>query len=169
MNDKEISFSETQHFSKWFVVLSIAIVILVFLIQTIIFKLNNKITSGLITMQITIGIIVPLSTLTLLYILKLKTTVSDKLYVQLFPLPTKKISYDDIEQCYAREYKPITEYGGWGILGSFSHGKAYNARGNKGVQLVLKNGKKILIGSQKYDKLEDAINSAIKKFADKQL
>jgi len=41
-------------------------------------------------------------------------------------------------------------------------GKAYNMKGNQGAQLVFKNGKRLLIGSQKPDELAEAINSIMK-------
>jgi len=40
-------------------------------------------------------------------------------------------------------------------------GKAYNVSGNRGVQLELLNGGRILIGSQKPEELVKAINLAI--------
>ena len=66
-----------------------------------------------------------------------------------------------MSEYYAREYKPLREYGGWGIRCSLKRGKAYNVSGNKGVQLVFKNGKQLLIGSQKAEALEEAIRSII--------
>jgi hypothetical protein len=98
----------------------------------------------------------------LLWIFKLHTQVrEDGLYVRLFPVMPwfKKIRFDEIKEFHAREYKPISEYGGWGIKWG-KGGKAYNMQGNKGVQLVLENGKKILIGSQRADELAEAIESA---------
>ena len=166
MNDKkEILFSETQHFSKWIFILVIAITIFVFILNL---NISSETFEDLSSKGDSIAIIIltfflPISIAALIFLMKLQTTVkSDCIYIRFFPLRTKKISFDQIEQCYARKYKPILEYGGWGIRGSFSKGKAYNARGNKGVQLVLKNGKKILIGSQKHDLLAETINTAIK-------
>ena len=63
-----------------------------------------------------------------------------------------------MSQYQTRQYKPIREYGGWGIRYGRG-GKAYNVSGNKAVQLVLKNGKRLLIGSQRPDKLVEAIGS----------
>jgi len=58
-------------------------------------------------------------------------------------------------------YSPISDYGGWGIrYGSI--GKAYNVSGNRGVQLELLNGERILIGSQKPEELAAAIDLALK-------
>ncbi len=70
----------------------------------------------------------------------------------------KSIGKEEIESCHVRAYKPIWEYGGWGIKGG-SRNNAYNVDGNIGLQVYLKNGKKILFGTQK----KQAIESAIKK------
>jgi hypothetical protein len=48
----------------------------------------------------------------------------------------------------ARTYRPLVEYGGWGIRSGRS-GDAYNVSGDKGVQFVLAGGKRILIGTQR--------------------
>jgi hypothetical protein len=57
-----------------------------------------------------------------------------------------------IEKYEVITYDPILDYGGWGIKYN-RHGKAYNVSGNKGLQLYLKNGKRILIGTQKESEL----------------
>lgn len=70
-------------------------------------------------------------------------------------LASRTIQWNEIEKAYVRTYNPILEYGGWGIRYTFgSKGKAYNIKGDKGVQIVLKNGKKILIGTQKPNEAE---------------
>ncbi|MCK4886169.1 MAG: hypothetical protein KAS96_02210 [Planctomycetes bacterium] len=171
MNDKkEILFSETQHFSKWIFILVIAIAVFAIIFNS---SISNETFEGSLSKGDGITVIIlsfflPISITALIFLMKLQTTVKpDCIYIRFFPLRTKKISFDQIEQCYARKYKPILEYGGWGIRGSFSKGKAYNARGNKGVQLVLKNSKKILIGSQKHAQLAETINAAIKNLPTK--
>ncbi len=96
---------------------------------------------------------------------KLQTIVrSDGLYVRFFPfhIKFKRFVFEDIGQYFAREYKPLMEYGGWGIKFGFK-GKAYTVSGNKGLQIVFKNGKKLLIGSQNPETLVDAIDSIVKK------
>lgn len=83
------------------------------------------------------------------------------LRVHFWPFPSKGIALSDIANCGARVYRPVYEYGGWGVRYSlFGHGWAYNVSGNQGVQLELKNGRKILIGSQHAQELADAINHA---------
>lgn len=52
--------------------------------------------------------------------------------------------------------EPIKEYGGWGIKGKFKS-KAYNVSGNIGLQLYLKNGRKVLFGTQRQEAIENAM------------
>ena len=85
------------------------------------------------------------------YSIKLITEVRNNgIYLRFFPIHRKFkfFSFDDIESFKEREYRPIREYGGWGIRYGFG-GMAYNVYGNKGIQLEMKSKKKILIGSQK--------------------
>lgn len=99
-----------------------------------------------------------LLTLWLFYIMRLVTKVrSDGLHVRFFPLMRRRIPFGDIESCQARTYSPLWEYGGWGIRWSFGNGWAYNVSGSRGVQLVLRGGKKLLIGSQRPEELARAI------------
>ncbi len=67
-----------------------------------------------------------------------------------------EIARADILRAEARTYRPILEYGGWGIRWARG-GKAYNVSGNRGVQLEMVGGKKVLFGSQRADELAAAI------------
>ncbi len=71
----------------------------------------------------------------------------------------KTISTSEIERFEIRKYKPIMEYGGWGIRSWSKNDRAYNTSGNIGLQLYLKSGKKILLGTQR----KQAIEAAMKK------
>ncbi len=75
------------------------------------------------------------------------------------------IKWENVKNCYIRLYSPIKEYRGWGVKKAFNtkNGKAYNVAGNIGIQLELKNGEKILVGTQKGKEAEIAIRSAFKK------
>jgi len=57
------------------------------------------------------------------------------------------IPWSEVSRVYLRTYRPILEYGGWGIRFG-TGGKAYNVSGTDGLQLELKTGKKILIGTR---------------------
>jgi hypothetical protein len=71
----------------------------------------------------------------------------------------KHIAVSAIAEAKARSYQPLREYGGWGIRFGI-HGRAYNVSGDQGVQLVLKDGGRILIGSLRSEELEAAIAAA---------
>jgi hypothetical protein len=76
----------------------------------------------------------------------------------------KSIRKDEIQTFAIREYKPVKEYGGWGIkYGSGRNGKAYNVKGNIGMQLELKNGKKVLFGTQRADAFQHAMEQMMKE------
>ncbi len=85
---------------------------------------------------------------------------SDGVYYQHWPVHRhpRKISLTEINTFVARQYAPIREFGGWGIRWWGSNGWAYSVSGNRGVQFTLKNGHKILIGSQKAEEFAAAIS-----------
>ena len=72
---------------------------------------------------------------------------------------TRTISREEIHRFEIRKYKPIVDYGGWGIKKRFKWGKAYNVSGNIGLQIYLKNGRKVLFGTQR----SQAITAAMKE------
>jgi len=59
-----------------------------------------------------------------------------------------RIPVSDLVQAVAVEYRPIRDYGGWGIRG-IGRRRALNSRGNRGVLLTKSDGSTLLIGSQK--------------------
>jgi hypothetical protein len=101
----------------------------------------------------------------LFYAAKLVVEVRNNgLYFQFFPfhISSRKIPWEDLKKYEVRTYNPVGEYGGWGIRYGLK-GKAYNVSGNRGVQLELSNGKKVLIGSQKYEEFAKAISIGMEK------
>jgi len=97
----------------------------------------------------------------LLLKVKLVTEINrDAIRYRFYPfiLRDRFIYWQDIEKAYVRQYKPMIEYGGWGIRYGFN-GKALNIKGNKGLQLELKNGKKLLLGTQKPEELEELLRT----------
>jgi len=67
-----------------------------------------------------------------------------------------RIPVADIRQAEGLVYRPIREYGGWGIRG-LGRRRALNTRGNKGVLLTRNDGSTLLIGSQKPRELLSAL------------
>lgn len=95
----------------------------------------------------------------LFHAMKLVVRVSrGRLCVRFFPFVNRTIPLEQIARREARIYHPIREYSGWGVrYGGRRRGWAYTVSGNFGVQLELKNGKRILIGSRRADELVSAM------------
>ena len=87
----------------------------------------------------------------------------DGIYIRFIPFHRRFLGFtwDAIESAEARTYRPIMDYGGWGIRFGV-RGKAYNVRGNRGLQLILGEGRseQILIGSQRAEELAMAVEAA---------
>ncbi len=83
----------------------------------------------------------------------------------------RKHLWQDIEKVWVRQYKPLSEYGGWGIktISPKKRGIAYNVWGNKGLQIHLKNGKKILVGTQKANEMAAFLKRLKQKYELKQI
>ncbi len=76
------------------------------------------------------------------------------------PLINKKrnLLKNRIDSFELRKYRPVMEYGGWGVkIGSKKWGKAYNVYGNIGMQFYLKDGTKILFGTQRGEAFRRAV------------
>jgi hypothetical protein len=89
--------------------------------------------------------------------LKLITEVhADALHIRFAPMRTKRIAFDRIEAAEVRTFRPIRDYGGWGVR--YARGvKAYLAKGPRGVYLTMLDGRDILVGSQSPGELEAAL------------
>jgi hypothetical protein len=70
-----------------------------------------------------------------------------------------RVPVAEIRTTAAVEYNPISEYRGYGIR-SGPRGRAYIASGNQAVQLELRDGRKLLIGSQRPKELARKIVEA---------
>ncbi|MDR1338787.1 MAG: hypothetical protein LBK58_01850, partial [Prevotellaceae bacterium] len=83
------------------------------------------------------------------------------IFVWFHPVQFRKtyFSWEEIERVYIRKYSPVKEYGGWGYrTGSGrKNGKACNIYGNIGLQIVLKNGNKFLIGTNDPDGITEVL------------
>jgi len=90
------------------------------------------------------------------------TVTDDAIHIRWFPFAWRTVRLTDIESAQARTYRPLLEYGGWGVRWSPGRGMAWNASGNRGVQLTLTSGKQLLIGSQRADELAKVIREGAK-------
>jgi hypothetical protein len=75
-------------------------------------------------------------------------------------LRRRRIPLGDVLAHEVVTYRPIRDYGGYGIKYSFRLGWAYNVKGNRGVRLQIKDKKPLLIGSRRPEELAEAIQNA---------
>jgi len=86
---------------------------------------------------------------------------TDHVQIHYRPFAKRSIPFADIERIQARTYSPVKEYGGWGMKGWSSKKMAYNVSGNQGVELFLKDGRTVMIGSQKPQELAEALEAQL--------
>ena len=79
--------------------------------------------------------------------------------VRYSPLSRRVIPLVEIGGLKVREYNAPMEYGGWGIKGWSRRKMAYNVSGNQGVDLTLRDGRRIMLGSQRPHELAEAIET----------
>lgn len=95
-------------------------------------------------------------------LLKLETTIDSKgIGLKFSPIHREYRFYpwQEIEKIHIRKYDAISEFGGWGIrIKPFKKSRAYNVRGTVGLQLELKSGHKILIGTSDPERMQKSLD-----------
>ena len=161
--NNEVLFSERQSFKQWWlwlILLGINLLFILGAIKQIIGgqQFGDKPMSNEGLLIATILTIL----LTLLFASsRLETQVkNDGIYVRFFPfiISFKYYPWDKISKSFVRKYRPLSEYGGWGLRFSFfGKGTAYNVSGDMGLQLVFNDQKKLLVGTKKPEELAEAL------------
>lgn len=147
-------FYEIQQFRQIWIWLIILIIVIVLYIPIISGVLN--IFLSIIFFLFGFGFI------WLFYSMKLVTEVKEAgIQITFTPFTNFIIPFNEIKNLEIREYRPILEYGGWGIRFNRT-GKAYTVSGKIGLQVELFNGKKILIGTEKSNDLLKSLDNLIK-------
>lgn len=145
-------FQENQRFNQWWVWLLLTVIsaapVLIF---------YKKITSNTADSGSLSAVIVLFLVIALFVILRMKTTVTDQnIQLVYFPFVWKTFNLSDIETMQVINYGFV---GGWGIRFGTIYGTVYNVRANKGLHIKLKNGKQLVIGTQKTNELEKVIKN----------
>ncbi len=161
-------FKEEQRFTQtWLMV--VLIISMITPIALMIKEYSNGDSTNSIN-EILITSLLMVAVLTLIFFFKLKTRIDEiGIHYQFFPFhfSARTIAWSELVVAKSRKYAAFTEYGGWGLKSSFlsrkKKGIAYTVSGDTGIQLEYKNGKKILIGTQK---LND-VNAVLKTYEHK--
>jgi len=171
-----IYFTEEQKFDQvWFrliIILSWVPLVVIFgigIYQQLILKKpwgNHPTSDAGLLLTTAFVFLIMAGTTWLTFSLRLITEVTEEGLKYRFPPLINKfktIPKGMIADYQVRKYNPIGEFGGWGIkVGTFGKGKAYNVKGNIGLQLILKDNKKILFGTQRPDALQAAMDKLMK-------
>ncbi len=162
LSDDEPLFLEVQHFSQWWVKALAGALFLVGIWMVVVTTTLHHATGRvvLIVEGAVVGLLIPA-----LIVSASLTTRVDKAGLSIrfrpFHLRPKRIDLSQLADVQAITYRPVADYGGWGIHYSFSkrvgRGKTYNVSGNRGVKLTFANGRHLLIGSQRPEELAAAI------------
>ncbi len=162
---EKVLFQEEQRFKQWWIWLLIIFILLAVIIplfnaiakeQT---ALNSSGTARLILYGV-LAVLFLTAVLIIMLFIKLKTKITDKgIYIAYFPFirKWKKFAVEEIENYEIRKYRAMLEYGGYGMKNQRKSGRAYSISGDIGLQLYMKNGKKLLIGTQKKQAMEYAM------------
>ncbi len=150
-------FKEEQKFTQWWlwlILIGTGIFPIIGMYKQLILgeKFGDKPMSdlGLIVFSVFIfGIIA------LFGLMRLKTEIDQKeIRMSYTPFIKRNVEWKDIHSAKVVNYGFV---GGWGIRLWTKYGTVYNTKGNKGLAIELKNGKRFLIGTQKEAELEELI------------
>lgn len=156
-------FIEEQRFNQWWLYTILIIAVMGCFIPFILEK--DKLLAGNKEAIIGLTVAVTVTGFAILFILTIKlNTKIDALgiHYRFYPIQfnTKSIKWEDMAYCEVKKYSPIKDYGGHGYkMGLKGKGKALNIRGNMGIQIVLKNKKRILLGTQKPELAKNTIEN----------
>jgi hypothetical protein len=81
----------------------------------------------------------------------------DGVCVRFWPFPGRRIRRPEIAGARVITYRPLGEFGGWGLRWGWGRRRAYTVSGDRGVELTLRDGRRVVIGSHRPESLHAAI------------
>jgi hypothetical protein len=117
------------------------------------------------SLEFTFGLVVALALPYLLVtsLLQMTTEVTPteiRIWFGWVPIYRRVVPITGIVRYRVVQYRPILDYGGWGIRAGRDGERVLNARGNRGVRLELADGSSLLIGSQRPEELAETLERA---------
>jgi hypothetical protein len=152
-------FTETQRFNQPVVIAGLALITL-FAIS----KYLNSFYESEDLESTTISLFVVLLIDVLFAVTSLKTRIDQRgIHLKFFPFHLSWVfySWEEIDLVEVKKYRALTQFGGWGIRYGLSGTKAFNTRGNRGIFIQFKTGRRRMIGTQKPEEAQECIQSFI--------
>lgn len=109
-----------------------------------------------------VGLVLPM--MLIVGLLRMTTEVSPtdlRVWFGWIPTYRRIVPISSIQKIEVVTYRPLADYGGWGIRLGRDGVRVLNARGNQGVRIDLVDGTKLLIGSQLPEDLARALERAM--------
>ena len=158
-------YHEDQLFGWWVYALMAGMVALACVFVSIRSQGGAEVANGgfPFSLGITVGFALP--TVFVLGVLRMTTEVAPTgidVWFGWIPTYRRKIDLASIRAVEAITYQPFADYGGWGIRFGRDGEKALNARGDRGVRLIMIDGSKLMIGSQRPEELAASIEGAMR-------
>lgn len=141
---------EKQKFKNktiWIIVLLLNCFLLYGVIKQLVYKIpfgDNPAPNLLLLLFLATSLLI----LLMLYLIYLKVVINEKeIIIQFYPFTRRVIQLKEIKNIEIVEYRPLRDYGGWGIRYG-KKGRAYTIGGKLGLSISLLNNKNILVGIQ---------------------
>ncbi|WP_343524771.1 hypothetical protein [Pedobacter sp.] len=157
-----MEFEEKQHLKLWWLYLIIG-VDAVIVISIILFDKGGMSFTALKAVYFAPfwAVLLPFAIIYLIQQNVLTLRINEEgIFYRYFPFKAKlkHLKWDEIEKTYITKYDAFGDYGGYGVKSRLwfkFNDKAYILNDkNKGLQLELKNGKKLLFSSNRIDEME---------------
>lgn len=112
-----------------------------------------------------VAILLVLSPLVLILVCLLRMTtlvtpLEIRIWFGLVPTCRMSISLDSIRSVAVVRYRPLADTKGWGVRVGPDGERVFSARGDRAVRLLLNDGSRLLVGSQRPELLAEAIDRA---------
>lgn len=151
-------FSESQRMKMWWVYavcVAIAVVAAWAFIQQIILQ-NPFGTKPAPDAVLYIMLLLSFLLLLLIMTVRLKLRINEKgVHVHYFPFLKRFYQWSQIVSFEVVEYDPLKDFGGWGIRHNWKQkSKAFTVSGHHGLSLLMNDGRKVIIGTYKPEKLK---------------
>lgn len=155
---------EVQRFRSWvlFILMALLLIPLVLIAVLSIFSAGNS--SPIDFGPVLILSVITLPLVVLLLTMRLETELSQQgVSYRYAPFHGRKreIAWEQVSEVYIRTYNSLAEFGGWGIrFGGFNmKNLLLNVSGKTGLQLVLRDGRRILIGTRRAEEMRQLLRT----------
>lgn len=165
LREREAGFHEVQRFRRWWLFLLLAVVAAVgwwaFIEQIVLgHPWGDKPAPDWVVWLVFVlfGVGMPLLLLGAKLVVEVTAT---ELRVDFVPFRRRRFERRDLVGVEPVTFRPIRDWGGWGIRFSKGMGWAYTIKGTTGVRLDLADGKMVTVGTQRPEELTTAIRKLL--------